>query len=225
MKFKFNKNYITHVPTECLIEDIQTLRHFLQTGDTSAIECVIECLSESIDRYTAPADQSATEAGLPFIRPSASSIVAMSSDDGIITREDGTDIFCMAGKPVSDAMSGGVLQCGEDCPHYMSGCQPDVDGILLEGNIRFDYDRNSDVMLAQLEEYEDPFEALSGVSGPTSVAICFVNRDGKEDVTELDLHSECKIRELKELWTGLHDEMNADIDAIYSIQVYGYVRN
>lgn len=225
MKIKFTEQFVSHVPTECLIDDIQMLRHFLQTGDTAAVECVIECLSESIDRYTAPADQFAFKTGLPIIRPSASSIVAMSAENGIITREDGTDIFCIAGKPVSSAMSGGALQCDENCPYHMNGCVPDVDGILLEGNIRYDYDRNSDMMLERLEEYEDPYECLSGASEPTSVTVHFVNRNGEEDETELDLHSECKIYEMKELWAGLHEEMNADMDSIRSIEVYGYVRN
>ena len=225
MKFKFNENFVSHVPTECLVDDIQTLRLFLQTGDISAVECVIECLSESIDRYTAPADQFAFRTGLPIIKPSASSIVAMSAENGIITREDGTDIFCMAGKPVSFAMSGGILQCDKDCPYYMNGCAPDIDGILLEGNIRYDYDRNSDVMLSQLEEHEDPYECLSGVTEPTSVAIHFVNRNGEEDQTELDLYSKNKIHELKELWASLHEEMDADMDAIRSIDVYGCIRN
>lgn len=217
MKIKFTEKFISHVPTECLIEDVQMLRNALRTGENAAIECVIECLSESIDRYTEPADQ--------LVQPSASSIVAMSWDDGIVTREDGTDIFCMAGKPVSFAMSGGVLQCDENCPYYMNGCAPDVDGILLEGNIRFDYDSNSDKLIGQLEEYEDPYECLSGVIGAISVTVQFVNRNGKEDETELDLHSERKIYELKELWASLHEEMHADMDSIRSIEAHDFVGN
>ena len=158
MKIKFDEGYISHVPTECLIEDVQILRHAIHsnmpwTEMVGAIECVIECLSESIERYTSFTGPAGSQ---KVIHPSSSSITAMCIDNGIVVREDGSDILCMAGKPASEAMSNGVLQCDETaCPYYGNGCKPDEDGILLEGGIQFLYDANSETVVGQLEEYNE----------------------------------------------------------------------
>jgi len=56
-----------------------------------------------------------------------------------------------------------------------------------------------------------------------SVVVGFRNRDGKEDETQLDLHTRrphAKKKELEELWKSLHKELNAEIDAILYVEAY-----
>ena len=69
------------------------------------------------------------------------------------------------------------------------------------------------------------FLELAQVTEPTSVRIIFTNRQNMTDVTEVDLYSDCKEKELLELWKTLHEEMNADFDAICSIDVCGCILN
>lgn len=165
MKIKFEDGYISHVPTACLIEDVQILRRAIYTNVSwtemvGAVECVIECLSEVIERDTSSPDHAESQ---KVIRPSSSSLTAMCVENGIVVREDGSDILCMAGKPASEAMSGGVLQCDEtSCPYYGNGCKPDKDSILLEGNIRFAYDDNGEFVLEELEQYEKADDQKEG---------------------------------------------------------------
>lgn len=49
---------------------------------------------------------------------------------------------------------------------------------------------------------------------PVSAQVWFLNREGAEDVTEFDLYAD---GELQELWETLHEEMDADADAVMSI--------
>lgn len=59
--------------------------------------------------------------------------------------------------------------------------------------------------------------------GPTSVGVCFVNREGYDDETELDLHGPDTEAELEGLWADLHEEMEADIDSVTSVEAYGFI--
>lgn len=49
---------------------------------------------------------------------------------------------------------------------------------------------------------------------PVSAQVRFLNREGAEDVTEFDLYAD---GELQELWETLHEEMDADADAVMSV--------
>lgn len=154
MEIKFTEEFITHIPTECLIQDVQILRRAIYTEVSwertiNAVECVIECLCGAIERYT-------IIPGNTGVHPSSSSVTAMSEENGILLHEDGSDLRCVAGKPASFAMRDGVLQCDEACPFYGNACTLDKDGILLEGNVRFDYDESPDKMLEQLKAYKVP---------------------------------------------------------------------
>ena len=59
------------------------------------------------------------------------------------------------------------------------------------------------------------------VSGnPFSVDVEFQRRDGVEDQTQLDLYSDDPEEELSDLWGSLHEELNADIDAVTGVYSY-----
>lgn len=152
-KIKFTEEFITHIPTECLIEDIQMLRRAILPETSwdqtvSAVQCCIDCLCETIERFT-NIPKGAT------VRPSSSSVIAPAVANGIIVHENGSDIRCVKKQPVSFAMAGGVLQCEESCPYYNNGCAPDKSGLLLEGNIEFRYDESGEDVVKQLEKKEE----------------------------------------------------------------------
>ena len=61
---------------------------------------------------------------------------------------------------------------------------------------------------------------------PTSVDVYFVNKEGFEDCTQLDLYAGTnaeRIAELSELWESLYDEFETDLDAITEVRSYGYI--
>lgn len=142
----FYEGFVSHVPTECLVEDYQMLQRVLNRlnnslykADPIIADCVedigtaLECIAESMDRYTELPSLCA-----PDFKPSPSSIVALGYQNGIVGCEDGSDIPCIAGKPVSKAMTGGVLQC-ENCEFLKNGkCDPDKGRLLLEDDIVYD---------------------------------------------------------------------------------------
>lgn len=144
MKIEFRNDVITHVPTCCLIEDVQKLRLAVNSGDWDAVETTIECLAESIDRFTEVPD------GLD-LKPSVSSLVAMGCESGIIT-SGGKDIDCAGGWPVSSAMEGGVCQCDEKCAYYGRKCHPEYGDILLKENFVYDgSSRQADCLIDHLD--------------------------------------------------------------------------
>lgn len=126
------EDIITHVPTCCLIEDYWTLHTALAAIDgcdlaqaREQINTTMECLAEKIDRFTS------IRPGLN-IRPSITSVIAMSSESGIVM-DDNDDLKCKAGKPISEA---GINYCGA-CP-YRNECDPDEGSILLEGDVHYE---------------------------------------------------------------------------------------
>lgn len=130
--YKFRNDIITHAPTSCLIEDYQTLQQALDALENGRLEdakelvtCAMECLASVIDKKTeVPGDV--------LVCPSASSLIAMSCQEGILTDETGNDFRCADGRPVSMAMSG-CCQCSAACCKYHNGCEPEEGKILLEG--------------------------------------------------------------------------------------------
>ena len=134
--YKFN-NIITHVPTACLIEDYQTLQKALDAIDICPhdtqeyVRCVMDCLASVIDSRTE------VPVGLD-IKPSPSSLIAMSCKEGVLTDENGKDFPCIGGKPVSNALSGGCCQCDESCPHFGKECDPENCRILLSDGICYE---------------------------------------------------------------------------------------
>lgn len=137
MDIKFHANdIITEVPTCCLIEDYWMLKRALDAlkghdieEAKSEISCAMDCIMESIDRFTKTAD------GLD-IRPSVNSAIVMSVESGIIM-DGNKDLCCRAGNPLSDA---GSRHC-DDCPFlYSNGgdeCDPESGYVLLENELSY----------------------------------------------------------------------------------------
>jgi hypothetical protein len=130
--YKFRNDIITHAPTSCLIEDYQTLQKALDALECGCLvdakellACTMECLASVIDKDTEVPDD-------VLVCPSASSLIAMSCQEGILTNEAGGDFRCADGRPVSMAMSG-CCQCSAACCKYHNGCEPEEGKILLEG--------------------------------------------------------------------------------------------
>lgn len=153
--YQFN-NIITHVPTACLIEDYQTLQKALDAIDICPhdtqenIRCVMECLASVIDSCTE------VPVGLD-IKPSPSSLIAMSCKEGILTDEEGKDFSCIGGKPVSNALSGGCCQCDKSCPYFNAGCDPEMCRIQLPNGMSYEPGSGEDEKLLEYlgEEADD----------------------------------------------------------------------
>ena len=163
--YKFN-NIITHVPTACLIEDYQTLQKALDAIDICPhdtqeyVRCVMDCLASVIDSCTE------VPAGLD-IKPSPSSLIAMSCKEGVLTDENGKDFPCIGGKPVSNVLSGGCCQCDKSCPYFNAGCDPEMCRIQLPSGFCYEPgSREDEELLRRLgEEAED--DAPESVRLPT----------------------------------------------------------
>ncbi len=144
---KFNTNVVTHIPTECLIEDYQALVKAIKTNDWSEVQCVIECLSDSIGRFTEVPE------GMKF-HPSGNSAIAMSVDNGIISNDDGSDLKCQNGLRLSDTQ-GCTGMIGEDpsahklCPYFSIGaCSPMNCQVLLnDGHIYVPFKYDDEIVL------------------------------------------------------------------------------
>lgn len=155
MKYEFRKDIITHIPTCCLVEDYQTLLYALESGNhlkmVGAIKTTLECLAETIDRYTTIPD------GLHVV-PSPSSIIAMGQESGIIVNGS-EDIKCADGKPVSNAMAGGCCQCCEQCRFFQKGCDPEHGLLLLKSGFLYDgAAENEDSLLESLNLFPEDGE-------------------------------------------------------------------
>ena len=141
----FFEGFVTHVPTECLIEDYQMAqraRNFLSSSafaETPEIKdalnelgTLLECMAETLTSHTE------SPSAAPDFTPSTSSIIALGYRKGIIGHADDTDIQCAAGKNVSDAMYNGCVQC-ENCEYLDKGeCNPSRGEFLLEEGILYD---------------------------------------------------------------------------------------
>ena len=66
-------------------------------------------------------------------------MVLMSEESGVIVGEDGEDIRCIAGVPVSDALCGDYSQC-PDCFYKESGCRPEIGRVRLREGERGVFD-------------------------------------------------------------------------------------
>lgn len=144
---KFIENCITHVPTECLIEDYQMLMLAKKENDWSQVQTVMDCIAEAIDRYTQTSDN------LNF-KPSVSTLIAMGFSNGVLACDDYTDVLCAGKEAVSKAMTGGVLQghC-DNCPHHKHGCDPENGELLLSNGFLYDGSfRRADDLIKSLEK-------------------------------------------------------------------------
>lgn len=147
---KFVENCVTHVPTECLIEDYQNLQLAVNNEDWDNVKTVMECLAEVIDRYTAAPD------GIRF-KPSVSTLISMPVSNGIIAKNNGLDIKCANGHGVSEAMPGGVLQAHCDaCPlHETAACEPEAGRIRLHNDFLYTgASSQADSLMTALESEE-----------------------------------------------------------------------
>lgn len=126
--FEFRDDIQTTVPTSCLIEDYQALRNAINNLDWEEVESVMDCLAATIDRCThVPADL------FEHFKPSPSSVIVPSCKGGILL--DGiADFLCAHHLPISKAMAGGVCQCNESCPYYLTKCNPEGGAILADIN-------------------------------------------------------------------------------------------
>lgn len=133
---RFQQDIVTEVPTECLVEDYQSLVKGLESGDWSEVQCVIECLSDTISRYTKVPE------GLN-IRPSGNSAICMSMENGIITDDDGNDLLCAQGLALSDTeCCTGFIQNKDgtqvQCPWHINGaCDPEHCCVMLNSGHSF----------------------------------------------------------------------------------------
>ena len=154
MEIKFHSDdIVTHVPTCCLIEDYWMLHSALESleGDDvwqakRDIQCAMECLSESIDRFTQ------IDSGLK-IQPSVYSAIAMACGNGIIMNGD-EDLKCANGFPLSAA---GDSHCGI-CGHCKDEtCCPDEGTLLLEGGVRYEagIGRDDEAFVEALDKVQD----------------------------------------------------------------------
>lgn len=144
---KFAENIITHVPVECLIEDYQSLMQAIRENNWELVQLTMDCLAESIDRYTE------TDDTIGF-KPSVSTLVATGASNGIVTCNGFNDILCAGKTGVSEAMAGGVLQehC-DNCPHHDTDCFPEKGLILLHNGFTYDgSSRMSEDLVKSLEE-------------------------------------------------------------------------
>lgn len=135
MKYQF-KDFDISVPACCLIEDYQALVKAKLTGDWDEVETVIECLQDAISTSIDKMKQEGKlkVLGLQFT-PSATSLIAMSCDNGIVCNEDGSDIQCAGGHNVSEVDA--YDPCGM-CPHNGNDCDPSRGEYCL--NCGFTYD-------------------------------------------------------------------------------------
>ena len=58
---------------------------------------------------------------------------------------------------------------------------------------------------------------------PTSVRIQYIDRNGYEEETEVDLYSTNQTEELEEIWSLLCIGLNANYGDIIAVEAYGYV--
>ena len=91
------------------------------------------------------------------IVPSASSLIAISMETGVIVGADGKDIPCRAGFPISYALSGACCQCYEECPHYeecFGGADEEIPryGRIFPMDMKGDLDTPDDAVVAYLDE-------------------------------------------------------------------------
>lgn len=151
IRFEADK-IITAVPTCCLIEDYWILalaKKQLDEGNwKDALEnigCAMECIQESIDRFTM------IQKDLD-INPSVYSAIAMSEESGIILVNDKHDLRCLAGKPLSDANN---CACPY-CEYYVRNggtCDPDEGKVMLLGNVEYNMlDVDSEEFMCELED-------------------------------------------------------------------------
>ena len=57
---------------------------------------------------------------------------------------------------------------------------------------------------------------------PVTVAVGFINDEGREDETALDLWGDDAEKELDYLWNDLHAEFGADIDGVTYVETHFY---
>lgn len=174
MKYRFFQGGVTEAPVECLIEDYQnlaqanvnlnqciqayarklpeTLVYDERAKDSlealrearETVSTVMDCLEHIIDCHT-----SAPE-GLKF-KPSVTSVIAMGCSNGILAREDGSDIRCAGGMDVSTVYP----ECTKPCP-YKNKCEPEFGRIQLETGAFYTGDcKESDELLDSIERYPD----------------------------------------------------------------------
>lgn len=108
--FHFNNNLVTMVPTDCLVENIQTLKRALGDMDGESICAIIMCLEDLLESHTfVPKD-------MP-VYPGSSMLVAGGCRPGVLVPNCAGDFPCKAGHPLSSIIMGGVRQCEESCPN------------------------------------------------------------------------------------------------------------
>lgn len=148
MKIQFRTDITTTVPTCRLIENYQDLSKAIKRSDWDLVQVVADCLADTINDYTSVPETL-------DIEPSGASMVLMGHESGIILREDGRDIKCAAGIPVSKTMSAECCQCDGECQEK-NGCYPEIGRINLGGGKIFGVSTQSEslIMLEQMDEQE-----------------------------------------------------------------------
>lgn len=159
MDVKFHDNIVTHVPICCLIDDywmLQSALNHLDVGDLmeakADIACVMECLAETIDRYTKVPE------GLD-ITPSVFAPIAMCVENGVIM-DGNKELHCRAGERLSEVC---CTSACENCLHRLSDeedcdCDPEHGVIALENGVVYDATGDGAAFVSALREKKEATE-------------------------------------------------------------------
>lgn len=103
------------------------------------LNTVIECLAQAVDEYSDPVIYQ----GKVMWKPTVATPVAMSIDNGILVRDDGKDVLCAAGNPLSGCSCKGTWQCDPACMKK-HGCDPENGKTTLLGGYVYIRDPGKD---------------------------------------------------------------------------------
>lgn len=199
MKYQFRTDIETKVPTCALIENYQDLSRAIKDNDWDLVQVVADCLADTINDYTTVPE------GLD-IKPSGSSLILMSEESGIIVDEDGEDIRCSNGVPVSDALSNDCSQCA-CCPEEVR-CRPEIGRVRLregEGGV-FDT-KNPAMALVLLSGLKKEGESMNKDNKLKELRF-LVSHLEPSNISDLDLNQMLKL---------VRDVVRRDVNPVFRI--------
>ena len=135
------------ISASALVEDIQMLYEAIEKKDWGFVNTVRECLEDSL--------RNAKKIPGTDIVPSPTSVIAMGHSSGIMMNEDGSDLVCTGGIPVSELT---FTACTRNCPHC-DECNPEKLCFMLEGGFLYNgadsWDRDEALMEFVEENYAE----------------------------------------------------------------------
>lgn len=127
MSVKLNNKFKTTVPTHKLVGSLQALLKAIAQKDWYAVRDVADGLNAIIKECTA------VPRSLDMMPSGYSLAINRDDQEGILT-QDGGDVLCIGGLPVSNAYED--FGCG-GCKHYMCDCHPDSVEVLLKDGLLY----------------------------------------------------------------------------------------